>query len=188
MNTKKNIGFISTRLAGTDGVSLEAAKWAEVLEEVGHRCFWFAGELDHDPSASLFVPEAHFQDEHNQQISQAVFGHKARPRQITDLIHELRGLLRSRLHVFIQQFELVKELKDPRCKLVISHAAGDEGLDYSEWLQDQAHKEGIDLRFLEATAAETGPDNRRTQFRHYSYAVLRKRLNGLMLNIFGMER
>jgi hypothetical protein len=28
----KNIGFISTRLAGIDGVSLEASKWADVLE------------------------------------------------------------------------------------------------------------------------------------------------------------
>ena len=27
-----NIGFISTRLAGTDGVSLETAKWADVFE------------------------------------------------------------------------------------------------------------------------------------------------------------
>ncbi|HUT71589.1 MAG TPA: hypothetical protein VMW89_13030 [Desulfatiglandales bacterium] len=29
----KNIGFVSTRIAGTDGVSLEIQKWAEVLEE-----------------------------------------------------------------------------------------------------------------------------------------------------------
>jgi len=28
----KNIGFISTRIAGTDGVSLEIQKWADVLE------------------------------------------------------------------------------------------------------------------------------------------------------------
>ena len=38
------IGFISTRFHGTDGVSLEAAKWAEVFEKyLGHECFWFAG-------------------------------------------------------------------------------------------------------------------------------------------------
>ena len=30
---EKNVGFISTRLAGTDGVSLETAKWAKVFEE-----------------------------------------------------------------------------------------------------------------------------------------------------------
>ncbi len=28
----KNIGFISVRFAGTDGVSLETAKWANIFE------------------------------------------------------------------------------------------------------------------------------------------------------------
>jgi hypothetical protein len=46
MSGTKNIGFISTRLAGTDGVSLETAKWAEILEEMGYACFYFPGELD----------------------------------------------------------------------------------------------------------------------------------------------
>ena len=41
-----NIGFVSTRFAGTDGVTLEASKWSDVLESNHHRCFWFAGELD----------------------------------------------------------------------------------------------------------------------------------------------
>ena len=67
----KNIGFVSTRFAGTDGVSLEAAKWAEVLSEAGHRCFWFAGELDKPAEVSELVPEAHFQTERNQDIMQA---------------------------------------------------------------------------------------------------------------------
>jgi hypothetical protein len=39
----KNIGFVSTRFAGTDGVTLEASKWARVLAAKGHKCFWFAG-------------------------------------------------------------------------------------------------------------------------------------------------
>ena len=30
----KNIGFVSTRFAGTDGVSIEASKWAQVLEKM----------------------------------------------------------------------------------------------------------------------------------------------------------
>ena len=30
-----NIGFVSTRFAGTDGVSLEADKWADILEKTG---------------------------------------------------------------------------------------------------------------------------------------------------------
>lgn len=40
------IGFVSFRLAGTDGVSLETGKWAEVLHQMGHKIYYFAGELD----------------------------------------------------------------------------------------------------------------------------------------------
>ncbi len=56
----KNIGFVSTRFAGTDGVTLEASKWSRVLEAKGHDCFWFAGELDRESTRSFLVPEAHF--------------------------------------------------------------------------------------------------------------------------------
>ena len=31
----KNIGFVSTRFAGTDGMSLETSKWADVLGQNG---------------------------------------------------------------------------------------------------------------------------------------------------------
>jgi hypothetical protein len=33
------IGFVSTRLAGTDGVSLETDKWERVLAELGYETF-----------------------------------------------------------------------------------------------------------------------------------------------------
>ncbi len=56
-----NIGFISFRFCGTDGVSLETAKWAEVLEELGHKCFYFSGESDRPEEVSMVVEEAHFQ-------------------------------------------------------------------------------------------------------------------------------
>jgi hypothetical protein len=36
---KKNIGFISTRFSGTDGVTMEASKWSTVLNQKGHSCF-----------------------------------------------------------------------------------------------------------------------------------------------------
>jgi len=44
--------------------------------------------------------------------------------------------------------ELVEELGDPRCKLVISHEAGDEGIEYANWLKDHARESGVDLRLL----------------------------------------
>ena len=91
----KNIGFVSTRFAGTDGVSLEAAKWSETLEKSGHRCFWFAGELDRAPEKSLCVPEAFFQHERNRVIDAEIFGKKRRRRETTEAIHSLRAFLKA---------------------------------------------------------------------------------------------
>jgi hypothetical protein len=103
---KKNIGFVSTRFASTDGVSLEASKWAEVFEQNGHKCFWFAGELDRDSEKSVLAPEAHFQDEQNQWINQHVFGKKGRTMLVTRTIHDVRSHLKYKLHEFIKQFNI----------------------------------------------------------------------------------
>ncbi|MBV8228748.1 MAG: hypothetical protein JO329_02075, partial [Planctomycetaceae bacterium] len=45
----RRIGFVSTRIGGTDGVTLEILKWAEILERMGHTCFYIAGQCDVDP-------------------------------------------------------------------------------------------------------------------------------------------
>ncbi len=58
--THAHVGFVSTRLAGTDGVSLEAEKWCNTLGSLGFECFYFAGECDTPADRSLVVPEAHF--------------------------------------------------------------------------------------------------------------------------------
>ncbi len=102
----KNIGFVSTRFAGIDGVSLEANKWAEVFEENGHNCFWFAGKLDRDPEKSFLVPEAYFKQAQNQWINEQVIGKKGRKPSVTELIHVLRSLLKIQLHNFIDQFNI----------------------------------------------------------------------------------
>jgi len=103
---EKNIGFASTRFAGADGVSLEASKWAEVIEKIGHRCFWFAGELDRDSKKSCLVPEAHFKHEKNEWINAQIFGIKSRKPAVTELIHELRSFLKIQLYDFIKQFRI----------------------------------------------------------------------------------
>jgi hypothetical protein len=69
----KNIGFISSRFAGIDGVSLEASKWATVLEKSGHSCYWFAGELDRTPTNCFLVSEAHFQDDENKWVNENIY-------------------------------------------------------------------------------------------------------------------
>lgn len=50
--------------------------------------------------------------------------------------------------------ELVKALNDPRCKLVISHEAGDEGFEYAEWLKDYACENQVDLRLVTTHLAD----------------------------------
>jgi glycosyltransferase involved in cell wall biosynthesis len=286
---RKNIGFISTRFAGTDGVTLEASKWAQVLRAMGHECYWFAGKLDKDPARSLMVPEAFFQHERNVSINARILGRRSRDDAVTVAIQEMKVYLKRRLREFIRRFDidvivpqnaltipmhvplgmaiteliaetqiptiahhhdfywertrftvnavgdylrmafppnlpgmehvvinsgaqeelalrtgisaivipnildferppvateacsrrlraeldlseedivflqptrivqrkgiehaidLVKALKDPRCKLLISHEAGDEGFEYADWLQKEASGMGVDLRVL----------------------------------------
>jgi glycosyltransferase involved in cell wall biosynthesis len=45
--------------------------------------------------------------------------------------------------------DLVENLNDPRCKLLISHKAGDEGLEYAEWIKNYALQHGVDLRLAQ---------------------------------------
>ena len=102
----KHIGFVSTRFAGTDGVSIESSKWANVLEESGHRCFWFAGEVDREPDESMLVPEAHFRHEQNLWITERAFGKKSRDTTVTKAIYELKSLLKQRIETFIREFSI----------------------------------------------------------------------------------
>lgn len=101
-----NIGFVSTRFRGLDGVSLEAGKWAAVLEELGHRCFWFAGELDRDPRVSLLVPEAFFGNPTVADLNAELFSRQRRSRQATDTLHFQKELLKNELYAFLQKFRI----------------------------------------------------------------------------------
>lgn len=103
---QKNIGFVSTRFAGTDGVTLEASKWAEVLKRCGHRYFWFAGLLDRSPEKSFVVPEAYFQHEKNRWIDTQIFGKKRRDPAVSDAIFELKTYLKKQLNEFIRAFDI----------------------------------------------------------------------------------
>ena len=102
----KNIGFVSTRFAGTDGVTLEASKWAEVLKRSGHRYFWFAGLLDRNPQISFLVPEAFFQHEKNRWIDQQIFGKKRRDPAVSGAIFDLKTHLKKQLNEFIRAFDI----------------------------------------------------------------------------------
>ncbi|MEA1951052.1 MAG: glycosyltransferase family 4 protein, partial [Planctomycetota bacterium] len=52
---------------------------------------------------------------------------------------------------------LISQLKNPKCKLVVSHESGDEGLEYHHTLIEMAEQAGVDLRFVHAHLDQVGP-------------------------------
>jgi len=102
----KNIGFVSTRFAGQDGVSLESAKWAEVLWEDRHVSFWYSGESDRNPDISHVVPEAYFGFSENQWINERIWKGEQRDRFVTERIRALADYLKSTLYRFVEKFAI----------------------------------------------------------------------------------
>ncbi|MHB1035505.1 MAG: hypothetical protein ACYC35_21485 [Pirellulales bacterium] len=101
-----HIGFVSTRFAGTDGVSLESAKWAQVLWEHQHLSYWYGGKLDRDPVASMLVPEAFFEHPENVAIHEQAFGRLRRSAELTRKIGDLAALLKRTLYDFVERFAI----------------------------------------------------------------------------------
>lgn len=102
----QRIGFVSTRFCGSDGVSLESAKWANVLEGYNHSCFWYAGRLDRADETSFCVPEAFFAHPENEWINRRVWGRKVRERLVTRRIKDLAEYLKDTLYAFVEQYEI----------------------------------------------------------------------------------
>ncbi len=105
----KNIGFVSFRISGTDGVSLETKKWAEIFESNDFKCFYMAGELDTPEDQSFLAVEAHFN--HNdcpeiREIYNGCFNEANRPRTLTNKIHEMREVLKKKIYEFIKMFNI----------------------------------------------------------------------------------
>ena len=106
-NSKKlNIGFISTRISGTDGVSLETEKWEQIFVEFGHKVFWFAGELDREPDQSMLVEEAFFNHPDNIKLNSYIFGSQKRSRTVTNLINSQKELLKDKLYSFLEKYNI----------------------------------------------------------------------------------
>ena len=99
------IGFISTRFQGTDGVSLEASKWAKVLEkDLGHECFWFAGKLDTPEKKSLLCTEAFFGEEDVISLHEKLFEPDACiSNEVRSSVVEMESYLKSSLENFLRR-------------------------------------------------------------------------------------
>lgn len=103
---KKNIGFISFRLSGTDGVSLETKKWADIFTRNNCTCYYYGGELDAPDEVSHVVPEAHFQHPDIRALYEMAFSSPERPRELTAGLHKYREILKESLYEFVNRFNI----------------------------------------------------------------------------------
>jgi len=101
-----NVGIVSFRLAGTDGVSLESEKWVKVIEAADLKCHYFAGELERPAGCSYLVKEAHFNHARIRALHKKCFGVAERDRQATEEIHRLARYLKDHLYRFIEKFDI----------------------------------------------------------------------------------
>ena len=101
-----NVGFISFRFEGTDGVSLETSKWAQILEEMGHTCYYFSGLSDRPKERSMVVPEAHFRHPEIRERYYRFFREVVRTGEDTAWIHARREFFREHILRFIREFNI----------------------------------------------------------------------------------
>lgn len=100
------IGFVGTRFAGNDGVTLESDKWAEILWDHRHVSYWFGGKLDRDPAISKHVPHAFFGHPDIAWINRRVFGTTTRTPEVTRRIYALSDHIKRELYDFVDRFEI----------------------------------------------------------------------------------
>jgi glycosyltransferase involved in cell wall biosynthesis len=103
---KPRIAFVSTRIAGTDGVSLEIGKWARVLERMGVDCYYIAGELDRPDERCVLIEEAHFNHPDILEVSRQAFDAEIRTPQLTNDITRLARSIRDQLASAVERLKL----------------------------------------------------------------------------------
>jgi glycosyltransferase involved in cell wall biosynthesis len=91
------IGFISTRLAGTDGVSLETHKWAEVARGLGHEVYYCAGQLDETAPNPTLIPELHFRHPEAMDLTAQIFGRTEPPNGLASRLEDATSQIAATL-------------------------------------------------------------------------------------------
>ena len=110
------VGYVSFRLAGSDGVSLETAKLTQILSRIGYTNYYFAGELDPPGEVpglieasiedSFLVPEAHFSHPEAIWITDHAFGTEDRQSEFDQRLRTLSGVIKKALLGFIKKFNI----------------------------------------------------------------------------------
>jgi len=102
----RRVGFVSTRFAGTDGVTLETWKWVSVLEEMDFQCFFFSGECELPRERSMVIPEAHFKHPEIQDLQADLFGGSTRTPYTSETVRRFKERLKSELYRFVLSFKI----------------------------------------------------------------------------------
>jgi glycosyltransferase involved in cell wall biosynthesis len=103
---QRRIGFVSTRLAGTDGVTLETYKWVHTLTRLGHECFYFVGESEFPAERSYVIAEAHFSHPEIRDLNVDLFDDYKRSSETSGRIQALRFHLKNHLYKFVEKFDI----------------------------------------------------------------------------------
>jgi glycosyltransferase involved in cell wall biosynthesis len=105
VGNRLRVGFVSTRISGSDGVSLEIGKWVDVLERMGHECVYIAGQSDRPADRSVVIPEAHFRHPVIETITQKCFGRTIRTPEVTEMIHEMQWVIKQKLYTAVEKLK-----------------------------------------------------------------------------------
>jgi glycosyltransferase involved in cell wall biosynthesis len=90
--------FVSSRISGTDGVSLEIGKWAEILEGLGAECLYLCGLSDRPSDQTWLIELANFKHPRIQEINSLCFGRVDRTREMTSLIDNTAATIKNGIY------------------------------------------------------------------------------------------
>jgi len=119
-----NIGFVATRLAGVDGVSLEVPKLAQVFREMGHESFACAGELDDNNPPGKVVPEMHFTHPTAKALHDQAFGNASPGPELFQQIYRAADHLRAALEAFVEQYHIDLIVPENACAIPMNISLG----------------------------------------------------------------
>ncbi len=99
MKTKKLVWILSFRIAGNDGVSLEAVRWGNIFKRHEFKVKYVAGDLDR---RGIVIPELHFNSPEVYELHQKiVYGnnnYKSVQAEIFKIAGKIEGALRDALN------------------------------------------------------------------------------------------
>jgi glycosyltransferase involved in cell wall biosynthesis len=89
-----HVVILTYRVAGNDGVSLEAVRWGEIFKRMGYKVTFLAGQLDR---GGVVIPELYFNNPKVTRLHDKVIYSRGTYRKIEREVFELAGVIEGRL-------------------------------------------------------------------------------------------